>query len=355
MSRGTQHRQGFTLVELLVVIAIIGILVGLLLPAVQAAREAARRMQCSNNVKQLALACHNHHDVHKKFPYGILRNDGAFPHPDLGKPGTPPPQNRRYPLLFQLLPFIEQTAMTNIYNQFDFNANRREILADGTLGPEWVGNFFLKMPVTTLVCPSNPGGLLNEAVDPASSGIYFRNHYFGCAGRRSYPRGNMTFTRPSLFNPFYPTIPNPGAGGTLSDGMFTRCKRFGFGDCPDGSSNTLLICERAYFDPVFDSSPVVDDRIRDWGWCWFGGEGDAHLGTATGINFLLPKNFDTLSGGVQQTLFEDRINAIGSMHTGGANFGMTDGSVQFIAQSIDLLTLQALGSRAGGEVVQFPQ
>ena len=81
-------RLGFTLVELLVVIAIIGILVGLLLPAVQAAREAARRMQCSNNVKQLALSVHMHHDTHKKFPYGMLRNDTNFPHPDTGKTGT---------------------------------------------------------------------------------------------------------------------------------------------------------------------------------------------------------------------------------------------------------------------------
>ena len=138
--RRHQYR-GFTLVELLVVIAIIGILVGLLLPAVQAAREAARRMQCSNNLKQLGLAVHLHHDVHKKFPYGILRNDGNFPHPDLGKPGTPPPQNRRYALMYQLLPFIEQTALWNKYDQFNFNINRKDPV---TLGPDWTGNFFLK-------------------------------------------------------------------------------------------------------------------------------------------------------------------------------------------------------------------
>jgi prepilin-type N-terminal cleavage/methylation domain-containing protein len=355
MRKISSKSSGFTLVELLVVIAIIGILVGLLLPAVQAAREAARRMSCSNNVKQLALACHNHHDVHKKFPYGILRNDGAFPHPDTGKTGTPNPVSRRYPLMYQLLPFMEQTPLWETYDQWVFNNNRKEKLPDGTLGPDWVGNFFLKQVVPTMVCPSNPGGLLNESVDPASSGQYFRGHYYGCAGRRSYPRGNMTFTRPSLFNPFYPTIPNPGAGGTLSDGLFTRCKRFGFSDCTDGSSNTLLLGERRFQDQVFDSSPIVGDRIRDWGWLWFGGEGDAHLGTSVPINFVLPRDFDTLSGGIQQTLFDDRINAFGSMHTGGANFGIADGSVQFISQSIDMATFMALGSRAGGETAGIPQ
>lgn len=352
------RHPGFTLVELLVVIAIIGILVGLLLPAVQAAREAARRMQCSNNVKQLTLACHNHHDVHKKFPYGILRNDSRFPHPDTGKTGTPNPINRRYPLMYQLLPFIEQTPLHQSYDEWVFNNNRKEKLPDGTLGPDWVGNFFLKQTVQTMVCPSNPGGLLNEAVDPASSGFYFRSHYYGCAGRRSYPRGDLgtSFTRPSLFNPFYPTIPNPTTpGGSLADGMFTRCKRYGFSDNTDGSSNTILLGERQFHDPVFDTSTVIGDRIRDWGWVWFGGEGDANLGTSVPISFVLPTNFDTLSAGVQQTLFEDRINAFGSMHTGGANFGMGDGSVTFMSQSIDMATFNALGSRAAGEVAQIPQ
>ncbi len=344
MRNSSFRRQGFTLVELLVVIAIIGILVGLLLPAVQAAREAARRMQCSNNVKQISLACHNFHDTYKKFPYGILRNDGNFPHPDTGKTGTPNPVSRRYPLLFQVLPFIEQSPLYDRYDQFVFSNNQK----DPITGVQWAGDFFTKQVVTAFVCPSNPGTLHNESADGVSSGQYFRNHYYGCAGRRSYPR--IATDRPSLFNPFFPTMPNPAPGGALSDGMFTRCKRYGFKDNVDGSSNTLLIGERKFFDTIFDTSPIVDDRIRDWGWCWFGGEGDAHFGTSVAINFVLPKNFDTLSGGIQQQLYEDRINSAGSMHAGGANFGYADGSVQFIAQTIDMTTYMALGSRAGGEV-----
>ncbi len=344
--------RGFTLVELLVVIAIIGILVGLLLPAVQAAREAARRMQCSNNLKQLALGVHLFHDAEKKFPYGILRNDGAFPHPDLGKPGTPLPSNRRYPLMFQLLPYIEQSNLWNQFDQFTFSNNQKALLANGSFGPDWVGDFFLKKAVPTLVCPSNPGGLWNEAGD-ASDGRFFRNHYFGCAGTRSYPRFNAS--RPSLFNPFYPTTPNPAlpaAGSTghtaLTDGLFTRCKRYGMSDASDGTSNTLLLGERQYFDPIFDAT--TGDKIRDWGWCWFGGEGDTNLGTSVPINFKLPTNFATLGGGVQQLLFDDRINAFGSMHTGGANFAFADGSIQFISQSVSPIVFRALGTRAGGEV-----
>ncbi len=123
-----------------------------------------------------------------------------------------------------------------------------------------------------------------------------------------------------------------------------------YGRNPDGTSNTIMLGERQYFDPVFDSSPIVDDRIRDWGWTWFGGEGDANLGTSVPINYRLPANFDTLGGGTQQLLFEDRINAFGSMHTGGANFALADGSVTFISQSISPITFRALGTRAGGEV-----
>lgn len=346
--------KGFTLVELLVVIAIIGILVGLLLPAVQAAREAARRMQCSNNIKQIALAVHNFHDTHKKFPHGVLRHqNNDHPHPDFGKTGTPPPQNRRYAMMHQLLPFIEQTNLYNRWDDFVFSNNDR---SPGT-APQFSGDHFMKQVVTTLMCPSNPGSAWNEAANPANNGRYFRVHYFACAGTRGYPRFNAS--RPSLYNPFfpatpYPTIPAPTSYtySALSDGIIVQNKQHNMASASDGTSNTLLIGERRYEDKVFDATT---DRIRDWGWCWFGAQGDAFLGTGVPINFVLPANFATLAAGTQQLLFDDRINAFGSMHTGGSQFALADGSVHFISQSISPITFRALGTRSGGEVASLDQ
>ncbi len=342
-------RQAFTLVELLVVIAIIGILVGLLLPAVQAAREAARRMQCSNNLKQLALSVHNHHDTYRKFPSGVLRRQPPeWPHPEEGQAG----QNRRFQLMHQLLPFMEQSNLYQRWNQLSFNANR--LAPGGTV--EWAGEHFFKQVVTTMVCPSNPGDFWNEAADPVDSGRYFRNHYFGCAGTRSYPRRDTSGARPSLYNPFAPAVPNPtpGAGYTaLTDGIFTQNKFYRMADATDGTSNTLLLGERKYFDAIFDSIP--GERIRDWGWCWFGAQGDALLGTGVPMNFVLPANFLSLDGGTQQLLYEDRINAFGSMHTGGSNMAMGDGSVHFVSENISPVTFQALGTRSRGEVASLDQ
>ena len=97
----------------------------------------------------------------------------------------------------------------------------------------------------------------------------------------------------------------------------------------DGTSNTLMFGERHYFDPVFDTYPSVDDRIADWGWCWFGAEADAFLGTSVPINYKLPANRHHH----RSAMFDDRINAYGSGHTGGANFALCDGSVRFIRDS----------------------
>lgn len=342
--------RGFTLVELLVVIAIIGILVGLLLPAVQAAREAARRMQCSNNLKQLALSVHNFHDTHRKFPYGMLRRQTPeFPHPD--QAAGAPAYNRRYGLMHQLLPFIEQGNLYDRWNQLDFNANRKAT----PTGADWVGEHFFRQVVPTLMCPSNPGGTHSEPaafVDP-DDGQYFRGHYYGSAGTRGYPRRGGG-TRPSLFNPFAPATPDPIASGNgqsaLTDGILRQNKQLTMGGVPDGTSNTILLGERQFFDPVFDTQTWSPDRIRNWGWTWFGAQGDCFLGTSVPINFQLPANFDSLSG-AQQVLFEDRINAFGSMHTGGAQFARADGSVAFFSESLAAATFHALGTVAGGEVV----
>jgi prepilin-type N-terminal cleavage/methylation domain-containing protein len=329
-----KNRRGFTLIELLVVIAIIAILIALLLPAVQQAREAARRTQCKNNLKQLALAAHNFEDTYKYFPIGIVRiQNPAFP----TLPQQITPNNRRYAMMHQLLPYLEQPALFQWYDQLTFNNNRKDRLPDGTYGADWTGNWFHKQTFPGLMCPSNPVGALNVAVDPVDSGLYALTSYYGCAGYRSYPR--CTAGRPSLC---HDPVLNPDS----LEGMFYQNKTLGFRDCTDGTTNTIFMAERDYVDRNLDASGV--DKMTDWGWVWFGAQADAFLATSVPINFKLPADIATNPN--QQRLFEDRFNAIGSNHVGGAQVAMTDGSVRFVSENISNLVFVALGSRSGGEV-----
>lgn len=335
-------RGGFTLIELLVVIAIIAVLIALLLPAVQQAREAARRTQCKNNLKQFGVAAHNFAEATGKLPYGILRTDANFPlNPDPMIPSTTAPG--RFPWMYELLPYMEQKSLSAKYNKFNFGANQAD--ENGvTWGP---GDVFTRRTLPYLLCPSSPAGPMNAAANDADSNRYALTCYFGSAGTRSYPR--MNTGRPSLWNAGRTPYSSPHV--TRGDGVFTRNIRFSLSEIKDGTSSTLMFGERHIFDSVFDSSPVINDRIADWGWVWFGGEADAHLGTSAQINFLLPKDFDTLPAGTQQILFEDRMNAYGSPHTGGATFTMADGSVRFINQAISALTFRAIGTRVERETI----
>ncbi len=319
------RRRAFTLIELLVVIAIIAILIGLLLPAVQKVREAAARTTCSNNLKQLGLAAHNYHSVYEKLPYGMQRDWGAVQMTEPPDPTTG--QRPRQALFHQLLPYIEQENLAKRWVLYNFNANK---IDPATNGPG--RGAFISQTVKTLLCPSDP---IPTGVDDFSDlpNVWALTSYHGCAGTRGYPGGPSggPSVRPSLYD--------------YQDGVFMRNRRYPLSGITDGTSNTLMFGERHHFDPVFDSEPAFDDKIADWGWVWYGAEGDIFLGTSVPINFRCSKGVTPT-----QLIYDNRINAFGSGHTGGANFCMADGSVRFIRDSIPQATLIALGTRAGGEV-----
>jgi hypothetical protein len=224
---------------------------------------------------------------------------------------------------------MEQENLWNRWDHFNFGANQTDPVSGVAFGP----NCFMKQKIKTLVCPSN-----TNAGNPFSvldgPGNYFINSYFASAGTRGYPR-RAAAGIPSL--------------NAYRDGVFDQNRQNRIEDVSDGTSNTLMFGERHYFDPVFNAIP--DENIGDWGWCWFGAQGDAFLGANVPINFKLPANFNSLSGAQQQQLYDDRINAYGSGHTGGANFTLSDGSVRFIRDSISPATLLYLGTKSGGEVI----
>ena len=308
------RRRGFTLIELLVVIAIIAVLIGLLLPAVQKVREAAARMSCSNNLKQLALGLHNYHDVNLKFPAGIHRDQAPL------DPAVPP--DIRYNWTIAILPYIEQDNVYKLWQfpKVNFNNNR------GLTGdPNTVSWRIIK----TFLCPSDPIGAGVDAISehsdtpPRDWGLI---SYGACAGRRNYRRAAKT-----------------------NDGPFTHNTPRRIADILDGTANTIFLGERAHFDPVFDALP--DELILGWGWWAFGAEGDVLLSAAVPINYRMPPG---LSGAALNDAYDLRICAFGSMHPGGANFALGDGSVTFISDKIDLTTFQRLCMHQDGNFVGIP-
>jgi prepilin-type N-terminal cleavage/methylation domain-containing protein/prepilin-type processing-associated H-X9-DG protein len=315
------RRRGFTLIELLVVIAIIAVLIGLLLPAVQQVREAANRMTCANHLKQMALACHNYHDVYNKFPPGVIRgapNFNGWRSPEFD-PG-PPAVQRRYNMLIALLPYLEQENLHRTYNYTNWPAD---------LGP--APNSFISRPIKVFVCLSDQ--LPNPAVWIRNPNEHYGlTSYGGCAGIRGYFGADQT-----------------------RDGMFLINQIQKFADVLDGTSNTLLLGERSHVDRVWENSTSILGNagpLTSWGlWAW-AASGDVLLGTHDPINYVLPANFDTLSDTEKLALLDDRINAFGSGHRGGANFALADGSVRFLTQNIPLITLQSLSTRAKGEVIR---
>jgi prepilin-type N-terminal cleavage/methylation domain-containing protein/prepilin-type processing-associated H-X9-DG protein len=367
-------RRGFTLIELLVVIAIIAILIGLLLPAIQKVREAAGRMSCSNNLKQIGLACHNYESTNQHLP-----------------PGTAP-LGADASLLSLILPYVEQA---NLYNQFDFTQDVNHSLSNWTARTQEV-KFYL--------CPSDP-----EMIRPNQATISGAQGPSGPTGRSNY-LGNIGTTADSqstdlshvgIFNYNY----NSSANGTpasairitdISDGtsntaMFSETKRaMTAGGCGGGTfawDNDVYNPTIIYFIPSNDPGwnlytpmygpqdtyepgyyltigspndyPLPPGKTYhcnsyDWGPTWTVGYRGCQyyrgLAALTFYTHTVPPNYKGFDCGEHSSWTQVHI-AARSYHTGGVNICYADGSVHFVSNSISFPTWQALGTRSGGDLL----
>jgi prepilin-type N-terminal cleavage/methylation domain-containing protein/prepilin-type processing-associated H-X9-DG protein len=314
-----RRRSGFTLIELLVVIAIIAILIGLLLPAVQKVREAAARMQCSNNLKQIGLAAHNYHDSFGRLPPAYDARTGLSWH-------------------VLVLPYIEQD---NLFRLFD--------LANASISHGIVGrnNPHGLVKIKTYHCPSSP--LTNQAFGapnntngpsdliPATTGQPAAvTHYYGVNG----PRG----TNPATNTP-YPvgTALHEGVPAATS-GMFQRDGSVTLVGVSDGTSNTIMVAEMSWVSNTFGT------RYRTW---VRGGEEYAGVVAGRPSFVVSGRNLTNAINAIFTANLIVPYNDMpfGSMHTGGMNACFGDGSIRFLRQSMAIATYRALGSRDGGEVL----
>ena len=306
--------RGFTLIELLVVIAIIAVLIALLLPAVQQAREAARRSQCKNNLKQIGLALHNYHDTFLQFPSGF----GIT-----GFTNEPARTGERWghSQWVALLPYMDQAPL---YGQWNFNINNEG----------WDGNLTISRNASLplLKCPSS-------TLPAKSPNLFPTSHYYGIAG--AVPRGTWTDTKGL-------TDQTGNWGYTSNRGMIPSFGGKNMKFCSDGTSNTMIEGEISNF--VFDATGnTKDDRrpARNWSWAMGGLSGWSdwapHVSNVCvryapnsrvlGANGLVWPAWDDASGG---------NCPLTSSHTGGVHGLLTDGSVRFISDNIDMLTLTLL-------------
>ena len=289
------RKLGFTLVELLVVITIIGILIALLLPAVQAAREAARRSQCTNNLKQVALAVQIYNEAHAAFPMGAgnIGMAGFF----------------MFDWMARVLPYIEAE---NVWANIDFLMPYNE--------PHPTNNMFMKKSFSWGECPSSPGL-------PARTTCCYMLPGPEDAGVTSY---SATTTHLDL--PFAETV--TGSGIIFNDSDIK------FGDVRDGTSNTFLAAE-VFHDDDIDYKNYLATTYGD-AYC---PNSECYLGAMWAF-----QNFATTYYGINKHA-GDEAAGVDSLHPGGANFAMVDGSVHFFDENTKQLLLIALTTREGGEVV----
>jgi prepilin-type N-terminal cleavage/methylation domain-containing protein/prepilin-type processing-associated H-X9-DG protein len=330
MTRSAARKSGFTLVELLVVIAIIGILVALLLPAIQAAREAARRTQCSNNIRQLGLASMNYVSARQAFPPGLQGPSGC---PGGTGVSTPPFTN----LMVESMTYIEQD---NLNRNFDKTKGTGNQLGPNT-NPAGSTDTVAAQIVVNFRCPSTQ----LPAQNTVSGFIFGTNDYAGSGGTR-------------IFAPLADPRKLNAACKSINDGLFNWVNPRDTGvtikKVTDGTSKTLMFGERMHEDPVFDQLWPAFPMNQWCGWAWTDQKnavGDFLGHTAVPINYKIPQG---TTGGSTSPEVYDRIGAFGSYHSGGANFCFADCSVTFLRDDLDLKIFQALSTIRGAETVDPP-
>ena len=326
-------RSGFTLVELLVVIAIIGILIALLLPAVQAAREAARRSQCTNNLKQLGLALHNYHDTFNQFPpagldYGWASAAGTYEQPNK--------TIKNHSGLTLLLPYIEQQA---VYDQFDFNQASCHYIRPGTTTKPLAGDAvtsgnaaLVGTRLNAFLCPSDSGDVLastSTAYSPVGGSTY---------------RGMKTNYDFSVDNANRATFDLWGHTGLSIRFMFGENSNCNFAAILDGTSNTVAMSETL--------RTVADGHCPAWGyrgWVMTG------IDLGYGVNVTsIPASYTWVSDKVDHNYRLRSWGTGGSLHPGGLNVCLADGSIRFVSETTPITTLTAISTISGSELVEMP-
>ncbi|MBI1249625.1 DUF1559 domain-containing protein [bacterium] len=307
------RRRGFTLVELLVVIAIIGVLVALLLPAVQQAREAARRMSCTNNLKNLGLGLHNYHDTFGSFPAGYISDRSTQPASSGNCWSNSGSNNAFAPWTVMLLPFLEQNALHDKFNfSQKFTMNPVDGIGSATNQAAWT------IPLKIYQCPSDPRvsiqpnllcymGVMGGGVWNSSSATY----RFQCTASSDPNRGNDT------------------------NGMLYFHSAVQFRDATDGTTNVFMVGESRY-----QTHNRTDGK--NFGWASSANVNNAWSMPATLASAIAPIN--SLPDATHST----QSRCFGSYHPGGCEMLMSDASVQFFAETMDTQMYSQLAIRNDG-------
>ena len=370
-------RQGFTLIELLVVIAIIAVLIALLLPAVQSAREAARRMQCTNNLKQIGLGLHNYNSAVGVFPPGRMTPDifraGAVAnnytsYSLTNAPNAPGNWTGIYSVHSHILPYMEQTNAYNALNFAGTNLGVLQLASGAIASPNYTG---FTLTAGSFICPSDP------SYTPVPGGE--NNYRANFGGSTPYAGGSI---RPD----------NTVKTGT-DNGAFTIGQGISIAAITDGTSNTVMFAERLKgtnsggvpkkgdnyglfgWTPTFNPQADADSILAacqsapstsifyqqgryapsagfglqfsdGWGFAWY---------VATLYNHVAPPNWNGWDCGAGSSISdvpsEHAIVSARSQHPGGVNALTADGSVKFVKDSVNLAVWRGLATRAGGEVL----